>query len=111
MARLVRNSFDPERSGDFVITVAPGCLLSGYDSGTTHGTPHAYDRAIPLVFFGPGIAPAEVVTDTASVEPVVPGNINVRQLTDTTFAVLTFAGEVAADADFALSIFQLPVVT
>ena len=26
-------------------------------SGTTHGTPYAYDAHIPLVFMGPGIKP------------------------------------------------------
>ena len=26
-------------------------------SGTTHGTPYAYDAHIPLVFMGPGIRP------------------------------------------------------
>ena len=43
------------RSGDLVIQLAAGCLISREDEGTTHGTPYLYDRAIPLVFWGPGI--------------------------------------------------------
>jgi predicted AlkP superfamily pyrophosphatase or phosphodiesterase len=55
-AELYRNSFDPERSGDLVIQTDPTCELSAYPAGTSHGTPHLYDRAVPLVFLGPGIA-------------------------------------------------------
>jgi predicted AlkP superfamily pyrophosphatase or phosphodiesterase len=59
-AELVRHSFDPERSGDLVVQAKPGCLISFYDSGTTHGTPYWYDRHVPLVFWGAGIAPARL---------------------------------------------------
>ena len=55
LARLYRNSFDPQRSGDLVVQVAEGCLISRYDSGTTHGSPYLYDRAVPLVFWGAGV--------------------------------------------------------
>lgn len=54
-ARLYRNSFDPERSGDLALQTAPGCVFSPYAAGTSHGTPHLYDRAVPLVLLGPGI--------------------------------------------------------
>lgn len=57
------------------------------------------------------IAAAENVVDCACVEDGGPGNVNVRQLTDTTFQVFTFAAQTAGDADFALSIFQLPAVS
>jgi hypothetical protein len=60
MARLYRNSFDPERAGDFAVQVAKGCLVSPYGTGTTHGSPYAYDRDVPLVFWGAGVAPARV---------------------------------------------------
>jgi predicted AlkP superfamily pyrophosphatase or phosphodiesterase len=54
-ARLYRNSWVSERSGDLVIQLAAGCIISREDEGTTHGTPYLYDRAIPLLFWGPGI--------------------------------------------------------
>jgi predicted AlkP superfamily pyrophosphatase or phosphodiesterase len=54
-ARLYRNSFDRERSGDLVVQLAPTCLISPFDEGTTHGSPYLYDRAIPLIFWGAGI--------------------------------------------------------
>ena len=59
-AQLFRNSFVPGRSGDLVVEGEPGCLIWPFDAGTTHGSPHAYDRRVPLVFFGNGIEPAWV---------------------------------------------------
>jgi arylsulfatase A-like enzyme len=57
---LYRASFDPERSGDWVVQVDPHCLLGEGAAGAGHGSPYAYDRAVPLVFWGNGIAPAWV---------------------------------------------------
>jgi hypothetical protein len=54
-ARLYRNSFDPERSGDLLVQLAPTCLIFPDDEGTTHGTPYLYDRAVPLIFWEAGI--------------------------------------------------------
>ena len=67
-AALYRNSFDAERSGDLVIQTAPTCELSPYPSGTSHGTPYLYDRAVPLVFYGPGISPGVVRGRAAPVD-------------------------------------------
>lgn len=52
LALLYRNSFDPERSGDLIIQVEPTCLIKP-GGGTTHGSPYEYDRAVPIVFYGP----------------------------------------------------------
>jgi predicted AlkP superfamily pyrophosphatase or phosphodiesterase len=67
-AELYRNSFDPERSGDLTIQTEPGCELSPYPAGTSHGTPNAYDRAVPLVFYGPGVEPGIVRGRAAPVD-------------------------------------------
>jgi arylsulfatase A-like enzyme len=68
LARLYRNSFDPERSPDLEVQVAASCLISKRSQGTTHGSPHDYDRAVPLVFMGPGIAAARVAGAAATVD-------------------------------------------
>jgi predicted AlkP superfamily pyrophosphatase or phosphodiesterase len=67
-AALYRHSFDPERSGDLTLQTAPGCVLSPYPAGTSHGTPNLYDRAVPLVFLGPGVAPGVVRGRAAPVD-------------------------------------------
>ena len=56
-AALYRNSYVPGRSGDLFLEVHASCLAWYYDTGTSHGSPHAYDREVPLVFYGAGIAP------------------------------------------------------
>jgi len=52
---LLRRSFHPERSGDILVAVKPYVMI-GTPPGeylTNHGTPHAYDRRVPLIFWGP----------------------------------------------------------
>ena len=56
-ARLYRNSYDPERSGDLSIQVAEGCLVWPFDGGTSHGSPYAYDRDVPVLLWGAGVEP------------------------------------------------------
>lgn len=67
-AALYRNSFDAERSGDLFVQTAPTCVLSAYPSGTSHGTPHLYDRQVPLVFSGTGVEPGLVRGRAAPVD-------------------------------------------
>lgn len=52
LALLYRHSFDPERSGDLIIQFEPTCIIKP-GGGTTHGSPYEYDRAVPIVFYGP----------------------------------------------------------
>jgi predicted AlkP superfamily pyrophosphatase or phosphodiesterase len=54
-------SFLPERSGDLYVVLKPYHLIKGVedrrttDTGTNHGSPHDYDRHVPLMVFGPGL--------------------------------------------------------
>ncbi len=65
---LYRNSFDEDRSGDLMLQLEPGCLLSMWPSGTTHGSPYAYDREVPIVFWGPGVEAGAVRGRAATVD-------------------------------------------
>lgn len=65
LRRAQANSFFPSRSGDLLLvprpywpwdSSAPGRSRS---YGTTHGTPYAYDRRVPVLFMGYGIRPGE----------------------------------------------------
>jgi predicted AlkP superfamily pyrophosphatase or phosphodiesterase len=79
-AALYRNSHHPERGGDLTLELAAGCILSDSPVGTTHGSPHAYDRDVPLVFFGPGVSPGRDGASAATVDigPTVARLIGLR---------------------------------
>ena len=52
---MVWRSFYPDRSGDVLLVFKPYHILYSRLSGTSHGSPHAYDTHVPLVIFGPGV--------------------------------------------------------
>jgi hypothetical protein len=56
LSLAVRRATYPGRSGDVFAVVEPYSLVYGL-TGTTHGTPHAYDTHVPLVVYGPGVRP------------------------------------------------------
>jgi len=67
MLAAVRASHVPGRSGDITIVPAPNWILvPGTDpaggTGTTHGSLHAYDQHVPLVFLGAPFAPGRYQT-------------------------------------------------
>jgi hypothetical protein len=56
IGQAVLRSFHPGRCGDVCVVPKPYYLLSSYLTGTTHGTPYAYDTHVPLLVYGPAIA-------------------------------------------------------
>lgn len=54
---LHQRAFFASRSGDLVARIKPYVYVGDRVGGTGHGTPHEYDRHVPIVFLGPGIAP------------------------------------------------------
>jgi predicted AlkP superfamily pyrophosphatase or phosphodiesterase len=56
VARRIARSFHPRVSGDVVLVSEP-FWMPGKLTGTTHGSPYAYDTAVPLLLAGPGIRP------------------------------------------------------
>ena len=68
VAELYRHSFVHGRSGDMVLQVAEGCLISPYDGGTSHGSPYEYDRRVPVLFRGPGVAPGRIPGPAATID-------------------------------------------
>lgn len=67
MATLYRNSWN-QRTGDIAIQVAEDCLLAGLRIATSHGSPYVYDRAVPLIFWGPGVEPGRIQGPAATVD-------------------------------------------
>jgi predicted AlkP superfamily pyrophosphatase or phosphodiesterase len=90
----VKASFDPDRSGDFVVLLKPRVTPihdtnRGYVS--THGSPWDYDRKVPILFWRKGMTPFEqpVAVETADIMPtlaalirlpIAPGTIDGRCL-------------------------------
>ena len=54
-ARLFRNSYVDGKSGHIIIQLAQTCLAFRPE-GTSHGSVYLYDRHVPLIFFGQGVA-------------------------------------------------------
>jgi arylsulfatase A-like enzyme len=57
IARAETNGFYAPRSGDLSLVLEPSYM--GGTSGTTHFSPYAYDRHVPILFMGPGIRPGQ----------------------------------------------------
>jgi hypothetical protein len=55
VARAVQNGYYSKRSGDLAVVFDPGYVPG--KAGTTHFSPWAYDRHVPLLFMGWGIRP------------------------------------------------------
>jgi len=57
IGRRYAHSFNPERSGDLIVSVKPYWIIQA--NGTTHGTTFGYDAHVPLLLMGKGIVPGE----------------------------------------------------
>lgn len=60
-------SFDEERTCDLVVLFQRDHLM-GVAAGTTHGTPHDYDRSIPLAFCGASVRAGRSDTPAGSID-------------------------------------------
>jgi predicted AlkP superfamily pyrophosphatase or phosphodiesterase len=60
---MMRNGYNPKRSGDIQFTVKPG-YFEGGKKGTTHGAWNPYDTHIPCIFFGWGVKPGKTYRET-----------------------------------------------
>jgi predicted AlkP superfamily pyrophosphatase or phosphodiesterase len=54
---LFRSAFFEPRSPHLIVRLAPYVLLDEDAQGTGHGSPHDYDRHVPVVFMGAGLRP------------------------------------------------------
>jgi hypothetical protein len=55
IASAVINGYYPRRSADLFLIFEPNYMAGS--SGTSHFSPYAYDRHVPVLFMGPGIKP------------------------------------------------------
>ncbi len=64
IAQAEMNGYFPTRSGDLNLIFEPGYVPGTH--GTSHFSPYAYDRHVPVLFMGPGIKPGRY---DATVQP------------------------------------------
>ena len=71
--RMVQRSFHPQRSGHVLVAAAPFWYLYYNPMAHTaiHGSPHAYDTHVPILFSRPGTRPVEIAR-RVGVESVAP---------------------------------------
>ena len=59
IGRMVKASYHTDRSGDIMVVLKPYWIPNYYLTGTSHGSPHAYDTHVPLVVFGTNVEPGK----------------------------------------------------
>lgn len=74
--RLMQHSYHATRSGDVIIDFMPGWMVESGDYRTTSHAGYRYDRSVPLIISGAGIAPQRVER-TVSIEEVAPTVTNI----------------------------------
>jgi hypothetical protein len=52
-----KKSYLAQRSGDVILIPKPYSVMWARKAGTMHGTPHPYDRHVPLIVYGPRVKP------------------------------------------------------
>jgi predicted AlkP superfamily pyrophosphatase or phosphodiesterase len=88
LIQRAKASFDPERSGDFIVLLKPR-VTPIFDTSrgyvATHGSPWDYDRRVPILFWRKGIAPFEqsLAVETADILPTLAATIGVTIPTGT----------------------------
>lgn len=70
-SKTIRRSYYAGRSGDLIIVPRPAVLFTDYPAGTSHGTPHAYDSHVPVLFWGEAFKAGEY-KDKAEVADIAP---------------------------------------
>ncbi|HET9640946.1 MAG TPA: alkaline phosphatase family protein [Allosphingosinicella sp.] len=82
LIQRAKASFDPERSGDFIVLLKPRVTpifdtSRGYTS--THGSPWDYDRRVPILFWRKGMTSFEqsLAVETADILPTLAATIGV----------------------------------
>jgi hypothetical protein len=80
LAQRAHASFDPQRSGDFLILLKPrvtGIVTPGIGYVATHGSPWDYDRRVPILFWRKGMAGFEQPqsVETVDIAPTLAATI------------------------------------
>jgi predicted AlkP superfamily pyrophosphatase or phosphodiesterase len=80
IAQRIGRSFHPKVSGDLIVVSDP-YWVPGRTTGTTHGTPYAYDTSVPLLLAGAGIKPGRYTqrVSTLDIAPTLSDLLGILQ--------------------------------
>ena len=67
-----RLAYHPDRCGDVVVVPKPGVLVTSYETGTSHSSPHPYDAHVPFLAYGSGVPARGKRTEKVSSLSVAP---------------------------------------
>jgi len=87
---FINNGYDVSQNGDLVVLDKPGYIEYGA-TGTSHGTPYAYDTHAPLLFYGWKIKPGESFDkkEIAQIAPTLALKLKIEMPNGTEGKVLT----------------------
>lgn len=76
LTEMIRNGFDPKRSGNVIFVLESGYLSKSADTetsrkGTSHGSAYNYDTHVPLLWYGKNIGKKQVY-DRIEIIDIVP---------------------------------------
>ena len=81
MGVLMQRAWNRELSGDLLVVTKPNWLFGSGSTGTSHGSPYAYDTNVPLVISGPTwIKPGHYgqYAETVDIAPTLANLLRVR---------------------------------
>ncbi|MEO8547384.1 MAG: alkaline phosphatase family protein [Sphingomicrobium sp.] len=82
LIQRARASFDPQRSGDLVVILKPHVtpIADTTYYVATHGSPWDYDRRVPILFWRPGMGPADrnEAVETVDIMPTLGAMLGLR---------------------------------
>jgi predicted AlkP superfamily pyrophosphatase or phosphodiesterase len=69
LAHLAHDCYaQPDRAPDLLVISKPQVYVTNATTGTSHGTPHWYDRHVPLIFWGIGIPTKHIAQRVRTVD-------------------------------------------
>jgi predicted AlkP superfamily pyrophosphatase or phosphodiesterase len=83
LIQRAKASFDPARSGDFIVQLKPrvtSLFDTSHGSVATHGSPWDYDRRVPILFWRKGMTPFEqpLSVETVDIMPTLAALIGLK---------------------------------
>jgi len=81
ISRLVQRGYNRQRSADICIQLEPGWIDWSLKTGTSHGSPYAYDTHVPLLFFGWGVKKGTAFqpTSVCDIAPTIASFLRIQE--------------------------------